>query len=137
MKILRRLRAWAAGEGGVTVLDVIVVVLFLAVSITGLGLAIGFHSEAVGTKHQLTDLKRTIYTRCTQRQTYDESNHASVAADVDLYREILRLQQSVPLPADPKMRALTLEYRDAIVQAQTRKEKAAAQGVIGTCTAYR
>lgn len=135
--ILGRLRAWTRGTGNLSVIDIIVITLVLLVSVTGLGLALVFHGQAAGTKRQLTDLKSTIYARCEQRQTYDQSNHASVVADVELYQQILALQQQVPLPADPEQRALSLRYRDVIVQAKTRKEKAAEQGVIGTCAAYR
>jgi hypothetical protein len=86
---------------------------------------------------QLHHFKTTIYERCLQRQAYDQSNHDSVLADVRLDTEVLHLQEQAPVPKDPKLRTLSLRYRDAISTALASKQRAADAGVIGSCAAYR
>ena len=124
------MRALLAGERRATVWQTLGLLGLVCLLTSSLGLTLAYRS-------QIRDFKRTVYERCLQRAAYDESNHASVVADVDLYRQILRLQDQSPPQQDPRLRALAQQYRDAIVQAEARKEKAAEQGVIGSCSIYR
>lgn len=124
------MRALLRGERTGSVGVVLGLFALLCLLASSLGLTLDYRA-------QIQDFKKTVYERCLQRQTYDESNHASVVADVELYQQILSLQDRVPEQTDPRRQALTREYRDAIVQAKTRKEKAAAQGVIGSCAIYK
>jgi hypothetical protein len=124
------MRALLRGERNASVGVVLGLLALLCLLGSSLGLTLAY-------RHQLQDLKQTLYERCLQRQAYDESNHASVVADVQFYSQILSLQDRVPPQTDPRRQVLSEQYRDAIVAAKTRKEKAAAQGVIGTCSTVR
>jgi hypothetical protein len=124
------MRALLRGERVGSVGVVLGLFALLCLLASSLGLTLEYRA-------QIQDFKKTVYERCLQRAAYDESNHASVVADVELYQQILSLQDRVPEQTDPRRQALTREYRDAIVQAKTRKEKAAAQGVIGSCAIYK
>ncbi len=108
-----------------------------ALLIGSLSLTLLYRAEQASTKSELSGLKQTIYERCLQRNGYDEANHNSVAADVVLFEEILKLSRLVPPSPDARERLLQAQYREAIVRAVSEKRAAATQGVIGVCKVYR
>lgn len=115
-------------QGSVGVVLGLVALLCLLGSSLGLTLAY---------RAQLKDLKATIYHRCLQRTAYDQANHDSVAADAELYQQLLDIAKQAPRQTDPRLAALVARQEAVIRLAQQRKAAAAKAGVIGTCQTYR
>lgn len=124
------MRALMRGERNGSVGVVLGLFALFALLTSSLGLTLAY-------RHQLKDLKSTIYERCLQRQKYDLANHESVAADADLYQQLLDISEHAPQVADPRIRALVVQQQQVIRQAQQRKAAAARSGVIGSCDRYK
>jgi len=124
------MRALLRGERTLTVTQVLALIGLLCLLASSLGLTLAYRA-------QLKDLKATIYHRCLQRQSYDQSNHDSVAADADLYQQLLDIAKQAPRPTDPLLASLAARQEQVIRLAQQRKAAAARAGVIGSCASYR
>jgi hypothetical protein len=124
------MKALLRGERTLTVTQVLGLVGLLCLLASSLGLTLAY-------RQQLKDLKATIYTRCLQRTQYDRANHESVAADADLYQQLLDIAKQAPKQTDPVLAALVTRQEQVIRLAQQRKAAAARAGVIGSCSTYR
>lgn len=93
---------------------------------------------AVSYVRQASDFQNTLYERCLTRLQYDNANHASVAADVDLYESLLEQNDRVPASAiPPDLRDIAREQRESIERALAEKRKAFKAGIPGDCEALR
>lgn len=107
------------------------------VGLAGVLLAINSNAEATKNREAIESFTETVYARCLQRQAQDESTLDGFRADVQLFLRSLEIQDQVPLPEDPHLRKLTIEYREAITIALTQKRAAVTKGVIGKCEIYK
>jgi hypothetical protein len=101
-----------------------------AVLVSSLSLTLDYRS-------QLISVKSTIYTRCLQRQAYDQSAHEAAAADIQLYQTLLQLLDEQPAPTTVQGERVSEQYRAAIQLDLQRKQAAVSAGVIGACKVYR
>lgn len=89
-------------------------------------------------KQQAHDFQRTLYDRCLTRLQYDNANHASVAADVNLYESLLEQNARVPDSAiPPDLRDIAREQRRSIERALAEKRQAFKAGIPGDCEALK
>lgn len=124
------MRALLNGERRLSLPQFLGLVALLCLLTSSLGLTLAYRA-------QVQDFKRTVYLRCLQRQTYDQANHLSVAADADLYRQLLDIARQAPRQTDPRLAKLVARQEQVIQLAEQRKAAAAKAGVIGTCSRFR
>lgn len=124
------MKALVQGERTLRVTQMLGLFALLCLLASSLGLTLAYRA-------QMKDLKATIYERCLQRGTYDQANHDSVAADADLYQQLLEISEQAPKQTDPVIAELVARQEQVIRLAQQRKATAAEAGVIGSCDTYR
>lgn len=108
----------------------LVVLGFVAV----VGVAAYFLVQATSWRNQFFDLKRTIYTRCQQRDAYDRASQQARAAQLDYYQRLLINLQHHPSPQTARFNAdLTRSARRVARQLQHALDTGAPRG----CSAYR